>query len=234
VWCGVVLTNPSSHRSVRGELLISWFSLDFSAVFVYKTHLLTSAGGRWRAQRVRGPCGRGSRRRTHKWRVFTGFSAVFVYKTHLLTSAGGRWRAQRVRGPCGRGSRRRRTHKWRFSLDFRLFSSIKPIFSPPQVGGGGRRECGAPAAAAADGGGLTNGGFSLDFRLFSSIKPIFSSHRWAVAGAESAGPLRPRQPTEEDSQVAAVEVQRLLMCGKRDEYVENFSPRVLSKTPGKI
>jgi hypothetical protein len=39
---------------------------DFSAVFVYKTHILTTA--------------------TSHIVVFTEFSAVFVYKTHILTA----------------------------------------------------------------------------------------------------------------------------------------------------
>jgi hypothetical protein len=115
----------------------------FSAVFVYKTHLLT-----WRTSHIV---------------VFTGFSAVFVYETHLLTVGyvekvsyrGFHWSfgCFRIKPIFSRGEL---LISW-LSLDFRLFSSIKPIFSPQDEmetlgfsGGGGTASFGGTGAGAGD------------------------------------------------------------------------------------
>jgi hypothetical protein len=107
------------------------FFTGFSAVFVYKPHVLTAA--------VRGG--------VPKTCFFTGFSAVFVYKPHVLTAAvrGGvpkTWFSldSRLFSSINRMFSPQlyveEFPKRGFSLDSRLFSSINRMFSP-QPGGGG-------------------------------------------------------------------------------------------------
>jgi hypothetical protein len=62
-----VFKTASVARRVRGEVIISWCSLEFRllVVLVYETHLPT-AGTTWRTSHIV---------------VFTGVSAIFVYKT---------------------------------------------------------------------------------------------------------------------------------------------------------
>jgi hypothetical protein len=127
--------------------------------------------------------------RTSQIVIFTGFSAVFVYKTHVLTAGpmGCRHRVGRASGTAG--GPRARPGCWRryvesfsyrgFSLEFRLFSYIKPILRTAVAGElgdiGGEPRPGGLRSDSETGGPAMGGGTwrSSHIVVFTGVSAVF-------------------------------------------------------------